>query len=58
MKKLNTQQIECALQEMKRLEAEHPRANIFLDMDTGGIGISYPLPKDFWEITKITTNPI
>lgn len=53
MRRLNIEQLELALTQMKHLKIQHPKANILLDMDTGGVIVSHPLPQDFWEINKI-----
>ena len=45
-KKIYREQLEWALDKIKKLERKHPKAEVFYDVDYCGIQIVYPLPKD------------
>lgn len=50
MKKLYADHLEIIAKELKRLEKEHPKADVFFDIERGGIQVVYPLPKMFYEV--------
>lgn len=52
MKKLYSDHLDILLGELKRMEHEHPKANVYYDMEAGGIQVVYPLPKDFYKLNK------
>ena len=56
MKELSIIQMELGLQEMKRLQEEHPKANVTFDSEAQRINITYPLPPEYWEIKDIKFN--
>lgn len=53
MKKIYTEQLEILLRQMKELEAQHPKAQVFYDVERGGIQVLYPLPKDFFTLKSV-----
>lgn len=46
MEKLTLPQLEYIISEMKKLEAEHPKATIIYHTKDGEVHITYPLPKN------------
>ena len=46
-KEITILQLEYLLEEMKRLQIEHPNAVVLYDVERTRIEITYPLPKDF-----------
>ena len=56
MKELNLEQVAYILGQMKSLQAQHPKANVLYDTEQCRVNITYPLPKDYWEIKKIVLN--
>lgn len=47
--KATIEQIEFLIVEMKRAQAEHPKATIYYDWEDGELRITYPLPRDFYQ---------
>lgn len=47
MKKIYREHLEILITELRKLEQEHPKADVFYDIERGGIQVLYPLPKDF-----------
>ena len=50
MKKLYADHLEIIAGELKRLEKEHPKADVFYDIERGGIQVIYPLPEMFYQV--------
>ncbi len=48
--------MEIIIGEMKRLEAEHPKAKVTYDTEKQRINITYPLPNDYWKLKEIKIN--
>jgi len=53
--KATIEQLEYCINEMRRLQVEHPKATIYYDWENSEIRITYPLPKDF-QIFKTTSD--
>lgn len=45
--KLSIEQVEHYLEEMKRMQIEHPKAKVYYAVEDGEIRITYPLPRDY-----------
>lgn len=58
MKKMSIEQIEYILQQMKECQKQNPNANIKLELESGSILIEFPLPKDYFVITKFNPSVI
>jgi hypothetical protein len=50
---LNLQQLKAIVQEVRYWEKEHPKANVTYDTEKNRINITYPMPKDFWQVKDI-----
>ena len=53
MKKLNEQQLDMILKQVRELQQQHPKAEVFYDIDRGGIQVIYPLPNDFYRLQSV-----
>lgn len=45
--------LEIIIGEMRRIELEHPKAKVSYDTQKQRINITYPLPRDYWELKEI-----
>lgn len=50
--KAGIEQMEYCVSEMKKAQAEHPKAKIYYDWEDNEIRITYPLPPDFEKFTQ------
>lgn len=57
MNSADTKQIEFLLNDMRRLQADHPKARVVYDFDRREVLITYPLPEDFFTIKSIKFRP-
>lgn len=55
---MSIEQIEYILQQMKECQKQNPNANIKLELESGSILIEFPLPKDYFVITKFNPSVI
>ena len=46
-------ELEFILKEMKQVQKEHPKANVYYSWEDREIKIVYPLPKDFKKIINL-----
>lgn len=53
MKRLNSQQIEFILGQIKSLELQYPGSSVYFDIGENRVIIEYPLPKDFYKIKAV-----
>ena len=53
MKEITEQELEYALGQMRALKKSHPKAKVIFDPERNGVIISYPLPKNLLEISKM-----
>lgn len=49
---VNLEQLEYIVKEMKKIQAENPKANVLYDFSKNRINIIYPLPKDYYELVN------
>lgn len=56
LKEMNIEQVEYSLKMMKAYQSDHPKAKVFLDLETQRVIITYALPKDYWEIERFGVN--
>lgn len=54
MEKLTIEQMEFILGEMRKYQAEHPKAKVYYYTKDGEVRITYPLPADYFEIKPMT----
>lgn len=52
MKKMTIEQIRYVLKQMEECQEQNPKAIIKLEIESGAIVIEFPLPKDYFKITK------
>lgn len=45
--KATTEQLVYLVEEMKKVQAEHPKAHVYYDWEDHEVRITYPLPQDF-----------
>jgi len=45
--KASIEQMEFCVSEMKKAQAEHPKAKVYYDWEDSEIRITYPLPRDY-----------
>lgn len=53
MKEINLHQLECVIEQMKHCQKEHPKARIMFNLEYQRVDITYPLPKDYFELKDI-----
>ena len=53
MNELNEKTLRIILDEVQKLQREHPKANVTYDTERHGINITYPLPRDYFKLSGI-----
>jgi hypothetical protein len=53
MREYTSESLRRIVEEMVRIEREHEKATVLFDTEHNRINITYPLPKDFYEISSI-----
>jgi len=53
IKHISIEQIETILEIMKQAKMDHPKADVTYNNSSGQIEITYPLPRDFYKLSKL-----
>lgn len=54
---LNLKQLETILAEVSTVQEQHPKANVVYDTERHQILVTYPVPRDLWDIKDMKIAP-
>ena len=49
-KKLYSEQLRMLVEQIESIKREHPKADVFYNVELDQVQITYPLPKDFYKL--------